>query len=268
MKIYPLKCRIQARTGGAPARIDVYDDIGGDAGDYGGGLGSKEFAAQLAGVKGGIDVHINSAGGDVFEGIAIRSALEGHQGDVTTIVDGLAASIASVIFQAGRKRLVRDGAMVMIHDASGAAAGNATEMAAMSAALEKVSDNIAGIYAARSGTGTAESWRKAMRAETWYTADEAVQAGPGGGDGDGGGGPPRGVHNPPIRGNHPPPGAAHPPPPAPPAAPRGPKGANVNDPPPRLRPFDPAVLPKSRLFHVRRIGQHCDDELASRGHVL
>ena len=175
MRIYPLKCRIQARSGG-PARIDVYDDIG--DGDWpGGGTGSKEFAAQLAAIKGDIDVHVNSAGGDVFQGIAIASALSAHNGKVTTVVDGLAASIASVIAQAGSTRVMAPGSMMMIHDAFGAAVGNEAEMRAMADTLSKVSANIAGMYAERAGTGTAGSWRALMRAETWYTAAEAVEAG-------------------------------------------------------------------------------------------
>jgi hypothetical protein len=113
----------------------------------------------------------------VFDGIAIANALRAHKGDVTTVVDGLAASIASVIAQAGRQRVMQANSMMMIHDAFGLCMGNAAEMAAMAETLGKVSDNIADVYASRSGRGTADSWRGEMRAERWYTADEAVAAG-------------------------------------------------------------------------------------------
>lgn len=171
---YPIRCRIRAE--GGVTRVDVYDDIG-EGGWFSEGLTAKSFASQLSGVKGALDVHINSAGGDVFDGIAIGNAIRDHKGFKKTVVDGLAASIASVIAQAGDERVVQPGSMLMIHDAFGLAVGNAAEMAAMAATLDKVSDNIADVYASRSGRGSAASWREAMKAETWYTADEAAAAG-------------------------------------------------------------------------------------------
>ena len=172
-EVYPLKARIRAQ--GDVTRVDVYDDIG-EGGWFAEGLTAKSFAAQLASVRGALEVHINSAGGDVFDGISIGNAIRGHKGVVTTVVDGLAASIASVIAQAGHERVVQPGSMLMIHDAYGGCVGDAAEMAKMAETLGQVSDNLAGIYASRAG-GTAESWRAAMRAETWYTAEEAVAAG-------------------------------------------------------------------------------------------
>ena len=80
----------------------------------------------------------------MWDGIAIASAIRDHQGPVTTVVDGLAASIASVIAQAGRKRVMAPGSMMMIHDAFGLCAGPASEMTAMAETLDKVSDNLAG----------------------------------------------------------------------------------------------------------------------------
>ena len=171
--VYPLKCRI--RAAGGVTRVDVYDDIGA-GGWMSDGVSAADFAAQLAPVKGALEVHINSAGGDVFDGIAISSAIRAHKGRVTTVVDGLAASIASVIAQAGQERVVQPGGMLMIHDAFGLCVGDAAEMTAMASTLDKVSDNIASVYAGRSGR-TQDYWRSQMRGETWYTADEAVSAG-------------------------------------------------------------------------------------------
>src|SRR5258708_382263 len=113
VNVYPLKCRIRAEA--AVTRVDVYDDIG-EGGWFSDGLTAKSFAAQLAGVKGALEVHINSGGGDVFDGIAIGNAIRGHTGPVTTVTDGIAASIASVIAQAGGdgKRNIEPGAMMMI----------------------------------------------------------------------------------------------------------------------------------------------------------
>jgi ATP-dependent protease ClpP protease subunit len=171
--VYPLKCRIRADAG--TTRVDVYDDIGG-GGWFSDGVSAADFANQLAGINGALEVHINSAGGDVFDGITIGNSIRGHTGPVTTVVDGLAASIASVIAQAGRERVVAPGSMLMIHDAFGGCMGNAEEMTQMAGTLDKVSGNLASIYADRCG-GTPESWRAAMKDETWYTADEAVTAG-------------------------------------------------------------------------------------------
>ena len=171
---YPIKCRIQDEAG--VTRIDVYDDIG-EGGFFGGGLSAKEFAGQMAKTKGAISVHVNSSGGDVFDGISIGNTLRSHKGPVTIVVDGLAASIASVIAQAGQERIAQPGAMYMIHDAFGACLGNSAEMSKMAQTLDQVSDNIADIYAASSGRGSADTWRDAMKEETWYTADEAVAAG-------------------------------------------------------------------------------------------
>ena len=166
--------RLIRNDSGAPTRIDVYDDIGG-GGWFGGGITPQDIVDQLAEIDGDVEVHVNSGGGDVFDGIAIFNALAQRPGNVTTIVDGIAASIASVIVQAGKTRVVAPGAMMMIHDALSVCFGNASEMRDTADLLDQVSDNIASVYASRSGT--AKAWRDAMETETWYSADGAVEAG-------------------------------------------------------------------------------------------
>lgn len=160
--------------GGGATRVDIYDEIGG-GGWFSDGVTAVDFVKQLAAIDGDLEVHINSPGGDVFDGLAIYNALMQRTGGVTTVVDGLAASAASFIAQAGRIRVISPGAMMMIHDASGLCIGNAADMRELAELLDKVSDNIASIYAEAANNGT--DWRAAMRAETWYTADEAVAAG-------------------------------------------------------------------------------------------
>lgn len=175
MKAYPIKARIR-NEGSGPARLDVYDDIG-PGGWFSDGVTAKDVAAQLSGIRGPLDVHISSSGGDVFDGLAIADAIRSHPAPVTTYVDGLAASIASVIAQAGEKRVMAPGSMLMIHDAWGFPDDcNEAGLLKMAATLGKVSDNLAQQYADRAG-GTPQQWRQAMQAETWYTADEAVAAG-------------------------------------------------------------------------------------------
>jgi ATP-dependent Clp endopeptidase proteolytic subunit ClpP len=168
--------RITDAAADGPSRVDIYDEIG--AGDpwSGGGVSASDFVADLAKVRGDLEVHINSPGGSVFDGLAIYNAIAQRPGNVTTVVDGLAASAASFIAQAGRTRVVAPGAMVMIHDAQGLCIGNEADMSETAALLAKASGNLAEIYAAHSGRPAFE-WRQAMQAETWYTAQEAVDAG-------------------------------------------------------------------------------------------
>jgi ATP-dependent protease ClpP protease subunit len=153
------------------ARLDVYDEIGFW------GVTASEFSAQLSAVSAPrLEVHVNSPGGDVFDGIAILNLLRAHPSPVDVIVDGLAASAASVIAMAGQSVTMMPQSQMMIHDASGVCMGNAADMTAMADLLDRVSDTIASAYAGAAG-GTQDSWRAAMRAETWYSSEEAVAAG-------------------------------------------------------------------------------------------
>lgn len=141
------------------------------------GVTAEDFVRDLQNVNASqLDLHINSMGGDVFEGIAILNALRAHRATVTTYVDGLAASIASVIAMAGEKVVMGRNTTMMIHEAHAIAIGEADAMRAMAELLDKTNDNIASIYAEKSGGDTAQ-WREAMRVETWYAAEEAVAAG-------------------------------------------------------------------------------------------
>lgn len=123
-----------------------------------------------------IDVHVHSPGGDGFEGIAILNAFRNHRATIAMHVDGLAASAASVIVQAGDEIVMGRGAQMMIHDASMLTWGNAAQLHEDADWLDKQSQNIAGVYADRAG-GTPAQWRAAMKQESWYTAEEAVAAG-------------------------------------------------------------------------------------------
>ena len=141
------------------------------------GISAQDFAQDLALLKGkNLTLRLNSPGGDVFDGLAIKNLIADHPANVTVKVDALAASIASVIAQAGDKVIMGNNSQMMIHDASGMAMGDAGDMRDMAALLDMISDNIAGVYAQRAG-GEADDWRKTMKDEKWYTADEAVAAG-------------------------------------------------------------------------------------------
>jgi ATP-dependent Clp endopeptidase proteolytic subunit ClpP len=151
--------------------IHIFDEIGFF------GTSAQGFVDQLnAVITPKITVHINSPGGEVFDGIAIHTALATHKAHVTTFVTGVAASAASFIAMSGDTIKMARNATMMIHDASGLVWGNATDMRQQADLLDKLSDNIADMYAMQAG-GTMEQWRSAMRAETWYTGKEALAAG-------------------------------------------------------------------------------------------
>lgn len=163
--------RISNAIGGGTATIHIYDEIS----DW--GITASDFVRDLSQVSASqLDVHVNSPGGAIFDGLAIMNALRQHPATVNVYVDGLAASIASVIAMAGDRVVMAPNSQMMIHDGSGLCIGNAAEMRAMADLLDRQSNNIADVYASRAG-GTAEEWRDRMTAETWYTAQEAVDAG-------------------------------------------------------------------------------------------
>jgi ATP-dependent protease ClpP protease subunit len=156
-----------------PAEIRLYDSIGGWF-----GITADDFAELLdeIGPDRAIKLRINSPGGDVFDGTAIYNLLATRPGEVNVVVDGLAASAASFIAQAGDTIAMNRGTQFMIHDAHGFTIGNAADHRQMVDLLDRISNEIAGIYAARAGSTVAE-WRERMLAETWYSAAEAVEAG-------------------------------------------------------------------------------------------
>lgn len=163
------------------AEIDIYGQIGGFSWwDDDETVTAQSFRKKLKEFKNKskITVHINSPGGSVFEGLAIYNALKQHDATIRVVVDALAASAASFIAMAadeGELIMARN-AVMMIHDASGVAMGNAETMREMADLLDKHSDNIADIYSQRSDEDAA-FWRMAMVEETWYTGQEAVDAG-------------------------------------------------------------------------------------------
>lgn len=142
------------------------------------GFTAQDVLAALAEVGRDTDitVRINSAGGYVYDGVAIYNALMGHKGKVTVVVDAFAGSAASVIAMAGEERIMRTGSMMMIHDPASVTYGNADDHEAAVGFLNKLGDLMADIYAERTGEDT-ETIRADMRKEIWLTGDEAVARG-------------------------------------------------------------------------------------------
>ena len=159
-----------------PAVLQIFDQIGEDW--FGGsGISAKAFSDALQSVgPGPLVVEINSPGGNVWDGLAIYNMLRGRQSPVTTRVVGIAASIASIIALAGDTIEMADASLFMIHDPSGMVAGTSEDMRKMANALDQHAEILAGIYVKRTGKTSAQI-RAAMTAETWFTAQEAIQFG-------------------------------------------------------------------------------------------
>ena len=157
------------------ADIHVYGSIGVDW--YGDGIDPTAFCKAVDALDvDTINVLVNSPGGDAFGGIAMANALRRSKAHVTVTVDGLAASAASMVAMGGDDLVMGRNSMLMIHDASGLCVGNAADMAEAAALLGKLSDSYADAYAEKAGSDRA-SMRELMRAETWLTPAEAVDAG-------------------------------------------------------------------------------------------
>jgi len=163
--------RVENNADASGAVVHIYDEIGFF------GVTAQDFIKDLTGA-GNLDVHLNCPGGDVFEAVAIYNALKQHPGTVSVSVDGLAASAASFIAQAaapGKLSIARNASM-MIHDAFGMGIGNAIDLRELADLLDQQSENIASIYAERSGRPV-DQFRSAMRSESWYVGQQAVDAG-------------------------------------------------------------------------------------------
>jgi ATP-dependent protease ClpP protease subunit len=120
-----------------------------------------------------VTVRLNSGGGDAFEGVAIYNALVAQGGKVTVLVEGIAASAASIIAQAGNPTVMCPGSTMMVHEPMGMAAGAEDDMNQMAGALGTIANAMAEVYALKTGRPVAEI-RGEMKAETWMTADEAI----------------------------------------------------------------------------------------------
>ncbi|PQV50978.1 head maturation protease, ClpP-related [Paraburkholderia sp. BL21I4N1] len=164
---------------GEDTTIYIYDAIvaDDDTAEWWGGVSAQTLVPQIRGIKGGtVHLRINSPGGDVFAAQAIVAAIRDTGAKVVAHIDGVAASAATVIASAADEVEMSDGAMYMIHCAWTVAIGNSADLAATSALLDKTDGVIAGQYAKRSGKSV-DDMKALMSAETWFTAEEAVEIG-------------------------------------------------------------------------------------------
>jgi len=155
--------------------IKIYDEIGDDG--WGGGITTETINEQLQNANDKpLNIYINSYGGEVFEGFAIYNTLKNYKGYKTVYVDGIAASIASVIAMCGNKVVMNKASMLMVHNASGLAYGNADEMKKVVNALEQINEVIRGVYMAKTGMDE-DTIKNLMDNETYLKPQEALDYG-------------------------------------------------------------------------------------------
>lgn len=167
----PIFAKVDASTG----RLFLYDEIGGFW-----GVPAKAYVEALdeleqSGAK-SLEVFVNSPGGDVFEGMAILAAIKRWDGPKTVTVDGLAASIASVIALAGDTVRMAPGSMFMIHDPWGMVVGVSAELRKKADLLDQIGSSIRDIYVSKTKATEAEI-SGLMAAETWMDAEDAKARG-------------------------------------------------------------------------------------------
>jgi ATP-dependent protease ClpP protease subunit len=154
------------------AVVYIYDEIGG--GLFEEGVTAKAFVSELGAISAPrIALHVNSPGGSVFQGQAIFNAIAGHPATVTTYIDGVAASIASVVALAGERVVMARNALFMIHDPFLATIGTAAELRKAAELLDQVAATIRATYVAKTGQDE-QLIAQAMAEETWFGAEEAA----------------------------------------------------------------------------------------------
>ncbi len=124
-----------------------------------------------------INVRINSGGGDVFEGITIYNTLKNSSAEIHIYIDGLAASMASVIALAGSKIFMSRYAQLMIHRVSGSANGDADKLRETASLMDELEKSLLDIYATKTGKdiqSIQDTWMQRGK-DTWFTAKDAVQ---------------------------------------------------------------------------------------------
>jgi ATP-dependent protease ClpP protease subunit/phage major head subunit gpT-like protein len=161
---------LKAQNGNA--ELMIYDEIGGW------GISARQFASDLQalGKIGTLTARIHSPGGDVFEGMAIYNMIKGHPAHKVCHIDGLAASMASVIAMAFDEVIMPENAMMMVHKPWGGTLGDADDMRKYADLLDKVESNLVGAYQQKTGLPEAEL-HTLLAAETWLTGREAVEKG-------------------------------------------------------------------------------------------
>jgi ATP-dependent protease ClpP protease subunit len=160
---------------GTVATIRIYGPIDSWGGFW--GVSTKDVGGVLDALSDSVTqiiLRINSPGGEVFEGIAILNLLRAHRASVTAVVDGLAASAASVIAAGCDETVMSPGTQLMIHSPWSFAGGNAADLRKSAAVLDSIESSLIEVYAAKAGE---KDWPALLAAETWLNAAQAVEFG-------------------------------------------------------------------------------------------
>lgn len=155
--------------------IDVYGGIGDEFDE--GGVTAVSFVRALRDADGeDVTIHINSSGGSVFDANTMAEALRGYKGHTTASIEGLAASAASYFALTADDVVINPSALMMIHNPWDFAVGDAEDMRKKADMLDKARSTISAQYARKTGR-TVDEIEGLMDAETWFTAQEAVEFG-------------------------------------------------------------------------------------------
>lgn len=171
--------KAEVNAEGGDATVYLYDAIvnSPEEAAYFGGVDPKSFIAAIKAIDAPvINLRINSPGGSVFAARAMEQALRESSAKVIAHIDGYSASAASFLMMAADEIVIAPGAMVMIHKAWTMAFGNADDLAQTAALLEKIDSTLVDTYAKRTKC-EAQQISDWMAAETWFTGQEAVDAG-------------------------------------------------------------------------------------------
>lgn len=152
----------------------LYGDIGASLG----GLSSDDFRMVLSEIPQNkeIELHIDSDGGIYHEGVAMHSLLRQRKAPVTVIVDGLAASAASIVAMAGTTILMATHSGMMIHEAYSGGEGTADDFRKEADRLDQINAQIVKIYMSR-WKGSQKELASAMKSESWYQAEKTIELG-------------------------------------------------------------------------------------------
>ena len=164
----------------------IHDDSGGrvlrlegpidEESFWGDEITPADFRAELEAEEGDVTVWINSPGGNVFAAAEIYTMLREYAGAVTVRIASIAASAASVVAMAGNRVEMSPTALLMIHDPSTIAMGNAKDMEKAIETLNEVKESIINAYAAKTGLRH-NKIAELMSNETWMNAKKAVELG-------------------------------------------------------------------------------------------
>ena len=162
---------IQSKASKDIVDVYIFDEIGTF------GINAQNFIDEIKGFKNSpLNLHINCVGGDVFEGMAIYNVIKKRTAETTVYIEGIAASMGSVIALAADKVVMAENSLFMIHNAWGGAMGEAKELKKTANLLEKISNEIADIYIKKTKLPY-DRVKEMMDEETWLNADEAFELG-------------------------------------------------------------------------------------------